>query len=123
MIREDEAPLGAATDCPEPRIPSLPARPRISPDISGRPVFTTSGPDRHLAQDEVKTGAELTAEAARPAHRRMIGVAGGTGFGCVTGRTEGNNIVQKCCIGSVGSAVHLNSGISADLRASIAVGF
>src|SRR4051812_20693627 len=34
MIREDEAPLGAATGCPEPRIPSLPARARISPDIS-----------------------------------------------------------------------------------------
>ncbi|TMQ12195.1 MAG: tetratricopeptide repeat protein [Deltaproteobacteria bacterium] len=30
----------------------------------------------------------------------MLAVSGGTGFGYVTGKTEGENMVQKCCIGS-----------------------
>jgi hypothetical protein len=30
----------------------------------------------------------------------MITVAGGTGFGYVTGNTEGGNMVQKCCVGN-----------------------
>jgi hypothetical protein len=29
-----------------------------------------------------------------------LAVSGGTGFGYVTGKTEGDNMVQKCCIGS-----------------------
>jgi len=30
----------------------------------------------------------------------MIAVTGGTGFGYVTGSTEGGNMVQKCCVGN-----------------------
>jgi hypothetical protein len=30
----------------------------------------------------------------------MLAVAGGTGFGYVSGKTEGDNVVQTCCIGS-----------------------
>jgi hypothetical protein len=30
----------------------------------------------------------------------MIAVTGGTGFGYVTGATEGGNMVQKCCVGN-----------------------
>ena len=33
-------------------------------------------------------------------HKLMVAVAGGTGLGYVTGRTEGDNQVQKCCFGS-----------------------
>jgi hypothetical protein len=32
--------------------------------------------------------------------RVMIAVTGGTGFGYVTGNTEGGNMVQKCCVGN-----------------------
>jgi hypothetical protein len=37
---------------------------------------------------------------ARAAPKFTIAVAGGTGFGYVTGKTEGDNQVQKCCIGT-----------------------
>src|SRR5262249_2367567 len=30
----------------------------------------------------------------------MLAVTGGTGFGYVTGATEGGNMVQKCCVGN-----------------------
>lgn len=36
----------------------------------------------------------------RTSHKTVVAFAGGTGFGYVTGRTEGDNQVQKCCIGS-----------------------
>jgi len=42
--------------------------------------------------------SNVTVGPKRP--RVMIGVAGGTGFGYVSGETEANNTVKNCCIGN-----------------------
>jgi hypothetical protein len=41
-----------------------------------------------------------TAAPANQPHKLMFAVAGGTGVGYVTGKTESNNQVQTCCIGT-----------------------
>ncbi len=38
--------------------------------------------------------------AGGKAPKVMITLAGGTGFGYVTGRTEGDNMVEQCCVGN-----------------------
>jgi hypothetical protein len=48
------------------------------------------------------SGGGVTETARPPAARSKLAIAvsGGTGLGYVTGKTEGENMVQKCCIGS-----------------------
>ena len=52
--------------------------------------------------ERIDTGGEVSggviAGGKRP--KVMITVAGGTGFGYVTGNTEGGNMVQQCCVGN-----------------------
>jgi hypothetical protein len=52
--------------------------------------------------DKIETGGEVSggviAGGKKP--KVMITVAGGTGFGYVTGNTEGGNMVQQCCVGN-----------------------
>lgn len=50
----------------------------------------------------------------------LIGIAGGTGFGYVTGTTEGMNTVKNCCIGS--SLVVLQPEIGFFLNPKMSVG-
>jgi hypothetical protein len=45
-------------------------------------------------------GVAAGVQPARPAHRITLAVAAGTGVGYVSGKTEGDNQVQKCCLGS-----------------------
>jgi hypothetical protein len=66
-------------------------------DAPGDPEDPITAPrSRGPASAEVTEGTA----AARKSHRAMVALAGGTGLGYVTGRTEGDNRVQKCCIGS-----------------------
>jgi hypothetical protein len=52
--------------------------------------------------ERIDTGGEISggvvAGGKRP--KVMITLAGGTGFGYVTGNTEGGNMVQQCCVGN-----------------------
>lgn len=52
--------------------------------------------------EKIDTGGEVSggvvAGGKRP--KVMITLAGGTGFGYVTGNTEGGNMVQQCCVGN-----------------------
>jgi hypothetical protein len=67
--------------------------------------------------------AAVTEDAAPPrtAHKTVVAFAGGTGFGYVTGRTEGDNQVQKCCIGS--SLVVALAEIGYHTSARLSLGF
>jgi hypothetical protein len=56
----------------------------------------SAAPRRGAATADVAEGAA----PPRTSHKKVVAFAGGTGFGYVTGRTEGDNQVQKCCIGS-----------------------
>ncbi|MBL9019329.1 MAG: hypothetical protein JNL83_34395 [Myxococcales bacterium] len=52
--------------------------------------------------EKIETGGEVSGGVI-PGGKRpkvMITVAGGTGFGYVTGNTEGGNMVQQCCVGN-----------------------
>jgi hypothetical protein len=67
---------------------------------------------------------DVTGAAARPARaapRITVAVAGGTGFGYVTGKTEGDNQVQKCCIGSSPIVLLSELGYLASPRLSLGV--
>lgn len=48
----------------------------------------------------VSRASEPSTPSAPPRHRVVIGLAGGTGFGYVSGKTESDNVVQTCCIGT-----------------------
>ena len=69
-----------------------------APDVR-EPPRDTEDP---IAAPPKPTGGEVTAGVAAPhkAHKAAVALSGGTGFGYVTGRTEGDNQVQSCCIGS-----------------------
>ena len=67
------------------------------------------------------TAAGAAAGPGRPAPKFTVAVAGGTGFGYVTGRTEGDNQVQKCCIGSSPIVLLSELGYRAGPRLSLGV--
>jgi hypothetical protein len=58
---------------------------------------------------------------ARAAPKLSIAVAGGTGFGYVTGKTEGDNQVQKCCIGTSPLVLLTEVGYHTSPRLSLGV--
>lgn len=60
------------------------------------------------------------AAGARPS-RITIAIAGGTGLGYVTGRTESDNVVQKCCIGSSPVVVAAELGYQTNPRLSVGI--
>jgi hypothetical protein len=69
------------------------------------PLHAKKTPKKVVATHTDDGGGEIhkdPGEAAGPRKdpRILIAVAGGTGFGYVTGKTEGNNEVQNCCIGN-----------------------
>lgn len=65
--------------------------------ITGKKVVASSGgSDTSSSSGEVSSS--VTVGAKRP--HIMLAVSGGTGFGYVTGTTEGNNPVKTCCVGS-----------------------
>jgi hypothetical protein len=45
-------------------------------------------------------GVSRTARRGPAAPSILLAVSGGTGFGYVSGKTEGDNVVQTCCIGT-----------------------
>jgi len=62
-------------------------------------------------------------ERAAPTARRskiVVAVSAGTGFGYVSGKTEGDNIVQQCCIGS--SPVVISPELRYNLGPRLSVG-
>lgn len=68
-----------------------------------------------------RPGAEVTdtvAPAHRP-HKAAIALSGGTGVGYVTGRTEGDNQVQTCCIGSSPVVLQAELGYYTSARLSL----
>lgn len=80
---------------------------RISRGSDGPEVHTIeSTPPAQLPPEmliQSLPGAAVAWDQAPPAPRRpriVLAVSGGTGFGYVSGRTEGDNLVQQCCIGS-----------------------
>jgi hypothetical protein len=56
-----------------------------------RPVTSGGGP---------VAGVSRSAHGGAKTPSIMLAVSGGTGFGYVSGKTEGDNVVQTCCIGS-----------------------
>ena len=62
-------------------------------DRSARPTSPAGGPAAAIASPAPEVRAAT-------APRFLFAVSGGTGFGYVTGKTEGNNQVQTCCIGT-----------------------
>jgi hypothetical protein len=73
------------------------------------PASDAAGPAARDTEDPINApsaprapSAAVTAGGApaSAAPKFSIAVAGGTGFGYVTGKTEGDNQVQKCCIGN-----------------------
>lgn len=73
-------------------------------------------------------GGSVTVERKNP--KVMIVLAGGTGFGYVTGTTEADNTVKTCCIGAslavlmpeIGFYLKPNMSVSAAIRLGIPVG-
>jgi Tetratricopeptide repeat len=67
--------------------------------------------------------AEVTDTVAPPhkAHKAAAAISGGTGFGYVTGRTEGDNQVQSCCIGSSPVVLQAELGYYTSARLSLGV--
>jgi hypothetical protein len=60
------------------------------------------------------------AGAGGPASRVTVAIAGGTGLGYVTGRTESDNVVQTCCVGS--SPVVVGVELAYHASAQLAIG-
>jgi hypothetical protein len=69
-----------------------------APD-GGEPPGDSEDP---IAAPRRRPGGEVAETVAPPhrAHKAVVALSGGTGVGYVTGRTEGDNQVQSCCIGS-----------------------
>jgi hypothetical protein len=65
----------------------------------------------------VSSGVEVGPKKARV----LIAVAGGTGFGYVTGTTEGDNMVKNCCIGSSLVVVQPEIGYFVNPKLSISI--
>jgi hypothetical protein len=72
------------------------------------------------APDHASTGVVTRATPIAHHPRFVLTVSGGTGFGYVSGKTEDNNIVQQCCIGS--SPVVLSSEFRYNLGPRLSVG-
>jgi len=75
---------------------------------------TTSSPDPRDG------GVVGRATPAVHGSRIVLAVSGGTGFGYVTGKTEGENMVQKCCLGS--SPIVISPELSYRLSPRLSVG-
>ncbi|HMG56005.1 MAG TPA: tetratricopeptide repeat protein [Kofleriaceae bacterium] len=101
---------------------------------SGAPSALELGGAGAPARDPAETAAAPLPEAPRaqapgvveraaPAARRaklVLSVSAGTGFGYVSGKTEGDNIVQQCCIGS--SPVVISPELRYNLGPRLSVG-
>lgn len=66
--------------------------------ISGKKVVASSSSSSDSSSSGGEVSSSVTVGPKRP--HIMLAVSGGTGFGYVTGTTEGNNPVKTCCVGS-----------------------
>ncbi|MGH2901615.1 MAG: hypothetical protein ACRDMZ_23270, partial [Solirubrobacteraceae bacterium] len=76
-----------------------------------------------IAAPQKRAGGEVTDTVAAPhrPHKAAVAISGGTGFGYVTGRTEGDNQVQSCCIGSSPVVLQAELGYYTSARLSVGV--
>jgi hypothetical protein len=81
----------------------------------------TEDPLRGGVAGRAPAPGEVASGAAPRSSRITIAIAGGTGVGYVTGRTEGDYVVQTCCIGSSPVVVAAELGYRATPRLSIGV--
>jgi len=62
------------------------------------PINGTPGPSPRASAPVTRVTRSAVRGGKAPSI--MLAVAGGTGFGYVSGKTEGDNVVQTCCIGT-----------------------
>ncbi|MBV8755899.1 MAG: hypothetical protein JO257_01410 [Deltaproteobacteria bacterium] len=88
--------------------------------ISGKKVVASSGGGS--SGGDTSSGGEVTSSVTVGPKKQKVylAVAGGTGFGYVSGTTEGMNPVKSCCIGS--SLVVLQPEIGFFVSSKLAVG-
>ena len=101
-----------------PNVMELGAAGAATPGDAEDPINAPTG-RRRATGDVTDSGA--AAGPARGGPRILIAVAGGTGFGYVTGKTEGDNQVQKCCLGSSPIVLLSELGYRASPRLSLGV--
>ncbi|MDB4958209.1 MAG: hypothetical protein JWO36_5778 [Myxococcales bacterium] len=72
---------------------------------------------------ESTSGGEVggTVEAPHKAPKLLIGLSGGTGFGYVTGTTEGANTVKNCCIGNSWAVITPELGYYVNAQTSVGI--
>jgi len=78
-----------------PNVMELGASGATSPGDAEDPINAPNAPRGRATGDVTASAAP-----ARAATKISVAVAGGTGFGYVSGKTEADNQVQSCCIGS-----------------------
>ena len=84
------------------------------------PEDPVTGPGPAPAPDPRDTGVVDRATPRPRGARLMIAVSAGTGLGYVTGKTEGENMVQKCCLGT--SPLVLSPEVSYRFGARLSLG-
>lgn len=88
--------------------------------ISGKKVVASSGGG---GGDSTSSGGEVSSSVTvGPKHQKIyVAVAGGTGFGYVTGTTEGMNPVKSCCIGASLVVIQPEIGFNVSPKLAVAV--
>jgi hypothetical protein len=88
--------------------------------INGKKVVATSGGS--TSSDEPSGGEVSKSVEVGPKHNKIyVAVAGGTGFGYVTGTTESNNPVKSCCIGASLIVLQPEIGFNVSPKLAVAV--
>jgi hypothetical protein len=72
-------------------------------------------------RSEPAAAVTRAAPGPKPRHKVVLGVAGGTGFGYVSGKTESDNVVQTCCIGTSLAVVTPELAYHASARLSLGI--
>ena len=80
--------------------------------LAGRAAGGAGGPDGVTSVTRSRRGGK--------APSIMVAVSGGTGVGYVSGRTEGNNVVETCCLGS--SLVVINPEVGYHVSPQLVLG-
>lgn len=112
---------------PAGRTNPLRSTPSIGEHRAGPAAVTATAPaapddgENPLADGARDAPPDLAAASARAPHRLMIAVAGGSGVGYVTGRTERNYEVQSCCLGTSLVALTAEVGYHVTPRVTLGV--
>jgi hypothetical protein len=92
-------------------------------ELSGRAAPVAGDTEDPIAAPaaDVASVTRAAPSGSRPRHKVMLAVAGGTGFGYVSGKTESDNVVQTCCIGSSPVVITPELAYYASARLSLGV--